>query len=51
MQSTTATVLKMFHDVILSVDPLQVFSLLQSKESTTSASPDIMTQLDQWGCV
>ena len=51
MQSTAATVLKMFHDVIISVDHPQVFSPLRSEESTTSASAAIMTQLDQCGCI
>ena len=50
MQSTAATVLEMFYDVILSVDHPQVFSPLQSKDSTTSASPAIITQLSQWDC-
>ena len=45
MQSTAATVLI---DVILSVDLPQVFSPLRSEESTTSASPAIMAQRDQW---
>lgn len=47
MQSTAATVL---NDVIFSVDHSQVFSPLQSKESTTSPSPAIVTQLKQWVC-
>ena len=41
---------KVLQNVILSVDHPQVFSPLQSEESTTSASLAIIYQLDQCGC-
>lgn len=48
--SINASLLNVTYDVTLSVDHAQVFSLLQSKESTTSASLAIICQVDRWGC-